>query len=67
MANVLVKSFKLNCHHEVLNIISVLSSGVWKLKAKENHFAVELQHRKFYSNNCDLNTISNVYEQYIRS
>ncbi len=44
LSNVLIKSFKAHCHHEVLNIISVLSSGVWKLKAKENHFQVELQH-----------------------
>lgn len=38
LANILIKSFKLDCHHEVLNIISVLSSGVWKLKVKENYF-----------------------------
>lgn len=35
-SNTLVKSFKIGCSEEVLNIISLISSGVWRLKMDKN-------------------------------
>lgn len=65
MAKVLLKSKELGCSEEVLNIVSMMNSGNWKLRPPEEAALADSAHRSFYSDeNCDLLTIHNVVKSF---
>ena len=47
IASVLVKAKELRCDPEVLNAISVITSGNWRLRPKDKSALADMAHKKF--------------------
>ena len=65
MAVVLLNSKELDCSEEVLNCISIMSSGNWRIRPPKDATSADLAHKQFYSENeCDFFTNSTVLKAF---
>jgi pre-mRNA-splicing factor ATP-dependent RNA helicase DHX15/PRP43 len=64
-AKVLFSAARRKCFSDVLSIISVISSGSWRLKDKKNKFLAESMQKQFFDvDGCDLMSVSNVFKAF---
>ena len=65
MAVVLLNSKELGCSEDVLNCISIMSSGNWRIRPLKDATSADIAHKEFYSDNeCDFLTNSNVLKAF---
>jgi HrpA-like RNA helicase len=65
---VLLAAAQRKCLDAALSIVSVMTSGNWKLRDKSNNFIADSKQKKFSdSNGCDLMTIVNVVRAFTKS
>lgn len=67
-AKVLFSAARRKCFSDALAIISVISSGSWRVKDKKNRFLAESRQKEFFDQSgCDLMTVVNVFHVFEES
>jgi pre-mRNA-splicing factor ATP-dependent RNA helicase DHX15/PRP43 len=64
-ARVLFSGARRKCFNVVLSILSVISTGTWRLRDKKNKFLAESMHKQFFDpNGCDLMSVWNAFSAF---
>jgi pre-mRNA-splicing factor ATP-dependent RNA helicase DHX15/PRP43 len=64
-SKVLFSAARRKCFNVALSIISVISTGNWRIRDKQNKFLADSMHKQFFDpNGCDLMSVWNVFSAF---